>query len=178
MAAVRQHPLVVMIGAPGAGKTRTGKRVARLLRVPFIDTDRRIVLRHGPIAQVFAARGEEQFRKIERIEVARALTEYAVVSLGGGAILDEATRHELSGLRVALLTVSAEAVATRIGDKRPLLKQGGVEGWEKLVEGRRAIYESLATRTWDSSNRPIDSIAQEIADWIGTGNDEQSKDGQ
>ena len=162
-----EHPLVVMIGAPGAGKTRTGKRVARLLRVPFIDTDRRIVLRHGPIAQLFAARGEEQFRRIERLEVQRALQERAVVSLGGGAVLDEDTQRELEHLPVALLTVSAEAVASRIGDKRPLLTHGGVEAWEKIAEARRSTYERLATRTWDSSNRPIDAIAQEIADWIG-----------
>ena len=178
-----EHPLVVMIGAPGAGKTRTGKRVARILRVPFIDTDRRIVLRHGPIAQLFALHGEDHFRRIERLEVQRALREHAVVSLGGGAVLDEDTQRELEQLPVALLTVSAEAVASRIGDKRPLLKQGGVEAWEKIVKARRSTYELLATRTWDSSRRPIDSIAQEIADWIGamqhpTGHDEAGQDTQ
>jgi shikimate kinase len=30
---------VILIGAPGAGKTRLGKRVARLLRIGFVDTD-------------------------------------------------------------------------------------------------------------------------------------------
>lgn len=158
-----------MIGAPGAGKSRAGKRVARLLKVPFVDTDRRIVQRHGPIAQVFATRGEEYFRSIERIEVARALKERAVVALGGGAVLDPSTQAELAGLPVALMTVSAEAVASRIGDKRPLLRDGGVEAWERLVAARRSTYERLATRTWDSSNRPIDAIAQEIADWVRTG---------
>lgn len=162
-------PYVVMIGAPGAGKSRAGKRVARLLRVPFVDTDRRIVLRHGPIAQVFATRGEEYFRIIERIEVARALKERAVVALGGGAVLDPETQRELESLPVALMTVSVEAVADRIGDKRPLLRDGGVEAWEKLVSARRSTYERLATRTWDSSNRPIDAIAQEIADWVASG---------
>ena len=162
------HPYVVMIGAPGAGKSRAGKRVARLLKVPFVDTDRRIVLRHGPIAQVFATRGEEYFRSIERVEVARALRERAVVALGGGAVLDRSTQAELAGLPVVLMTVTAEAVASRIGDKRPLLRDGGVEAWEKLVAARRSTYERLATRTWDSSNRPIDAIAQEIADWVRT----------
>jgi shikimate kinase len=160
------RPYVVVIGAPGAGKTRVGKRIARLLKVPFVDTDRRIVLRHGPIAQVFSGRGEEHFRKIERIEVARALRESAVVSLGGGAVLDPDTQADLTDLPVALMTVSAEAVASRIGDKRPLLREGGVAAWETLVAARRETYERLATRTWDSSERPIDTIAQEIADWV------------
>jgi len=164
-----EQPYVVMIGAPGAGKSRVGKRVARLLKVPFVDTDRRIVLRHGPIAQVFATRGEEYFRMIERIEVTRALKERAVVALGGGAVLDPETQRELESLPIALMTVSAEAVAGRIGDKRPLLRDGGVEAWENLVAARRSTYERLATRAWDSSNRPIDAIAQEIADWVTSG---------
>jgi len=49
--------VVVLIGAPGAGKTRTGKRLARLLGVPFIDTDKRIVAAHGPIATIFEDHG-------------------------------------------------------------------------------------------------------------------------
>lgn len=162
-------PFVVVIGAPGAGKTRVGKRVARILRQPFIDTDRRLVLRYGPVAQLFATKGEDYFRKLERIEVARALTEPAVVSLGGGAVLDGDTQRELAGLPVALMTVSAEAVAERIGDKRPLLRDGGVDAWERLVAARRETYERLATRAWDTSHRPIDVIAQEIAEWIRSG---------
>ena len=161
-----EKPYLVVIGAPGAGKTRVGKRVARLLRVSFVDTDRRIVMRHGPIAQIFTGRGEDHFRKLERLEVQRALAERAVISLGGGAVLDPDTQRELEGLPVALMTVSAEAVAGRIGTRRPLLREGGVEAWEKLVEARREIYERLATRTWDSSSRPIDTIAEEIAEWI------------
>jgi shikimate kinase len=159
-------PLLVVIGAPGAGKTRVGKRVARILGVPFVDTDRRVVQRHGPIAQMFHANGESHFRRMERLEVARALAEHGVVSLGGGAILDPATQADLAHLRVALMTVSADAVQSRIGTKRPLLADGGIAAWERLVEARREIYERLATRSFDSSSRPIDGIAAEMADWV------------
>lgn len=160
------RPYVVVIGAPGAGKTRVGKRVARILRVPFIDTDRRIVTRHGPIAQVFSGRGEDHFRRIERVEVKRALSERAVVSLGGGAVLDSETQADLAGLPIALMTVNAAAVQSRLGTKRPLLKEGGIAAWEALVASRREVYERLATATWDSSDRSIDEIAVEIADWV------------
>jgi shikimate kinase len=161
---VSERPLVVLIGPPGAGKTRLGKRVARILGVPFIDTDRRIVAANGPIAEIFAQFGEPHFRTVERRIVAQALTESGVVSLGGGAILDHDTQAELAGHRVALVTVSAEAVALRIaGGKRPLVS--GVEDWSALVEARRATYERLASRSWDTSNRPLDGLAVEIADW-------------
>jgi len=159
------RPVVVLIGAPGAGKTRLGKRISRLLDVPFIDTDKRIVAEHGPIAELFQNHGEAHFRAIERATVAEALTEGAVVALGGGAVLDEDTQIDLAGHRVVQLTVSPEAVAARIaGDKRPLVN--GVEAWAALVETRRPIYDRLARRTFDTSSLPLDHIAADIVGWI------------
>jgi shikimate kinase len=159
------RPVVVLIGAPGAGKTRLGKRIGRLLGVPFVDTDKRIVAEHGPIAEIFAQHGEARFRAIEREHVARALSEGAVVALGGGAVLDAATQADLAGHRVVQLTVSREAVEKRIvGDKRPLVN--GVAAWAALVEVRRPIYDRLADRTFDTSNLPLDSIAADVVSWI------------
>jgi shikimate kinase len=149
----------------GAGKTKLGKRVAVLLGKPFVDTDRMIVARHGTIAELFAQFGEEHFRALERVAVEDALAQDAVVALGGGAILNEQTQADLADRRVALITVSASAVAPRIvGAKRPLLA-GGIESWTRILESRREIYERLATRTWDTSSRPLTTIAAEIARW-------------
>lgn len=164
------RPTVVLIGPPAAGKSRIGKKVAKYLQCEFIDTDSVIVADHGPIAELFSNRGEAEFRQIERDVVARALTADAVVSLGGGAVMNDATRRLLGTHRVALLTVSAEAVAKRIqGQRRPLLGAGGPQErlavWQDLVEARAAVYEALASRTWDTSVRPITVIAREIAEW-------------
>jgi shikimate kinase len=155
---------LVLIGPPGAGKTRLGKRVSRILSTPFVDTDRTVVSAHGPIATIFAEQGEAAFRRYEREAVAEALDRDAVVSLGGGAVLDADTQRDLDGLPVVLVTVSPEAVEGRIGTKRPLLT-GGIESWKTLFESRRELYERLATATWDTSSRPIDLIAAEIAVW-------------
>ena len=159
-------PVLVLIGAPGAGKTRLGKRVAKRLEVPFIDTDKRIVAEHGAIAGIFAEHGEAHFRALERDAVARALTEDgAVVALGGGAVLDPDTQRDLAGHRVVQLTVSEVAVRERItGTKRPLVD--GVEAWSRLVATRRPIYDRLATRTVDTSGLPIDKIAADLVGWI------------
>ncbi|MCU1546608.1 MAG: shikimate kinase [Homoserinimonas sp.] len=160
-------PLLVLIGPPGAGKTRIGKRVAKLLEAEFIDTDQRIVAEHGEISALFAKDGEAYFRRIERAVVGRSLVPGAVVSLGGGAILDEQTQHDLEPLRVALLTVNADAIADRItGQNRPLLKDGGVAAWQALADSRREIYERLSTRTWDTSRLPVERLAAEMADWV------------
>ena len=158
--------VVVLIGAPAAGKTRTGKRVARILGLPFIDTDKRIVAEHGAIADLFERHGEPHFRALEREAVAAALREKAVVSLGGGAVLDPGTRAALVGLPVVQLTTTAEAVSARIGDgKRPLLTDG-TAAWEALVAARRPIYDAVATITIDTSRTPIDAVAERVADWV------------
>lgn len=157
---------IVLIGAPGAGKTRTGKRLARLLGLPFIDTDKRIVAAHGPISDLFEQFGERHFRAIERNVVAESLGEVAVVTLGAGAILDVDTQADLKKHTVIQLTVSADAVSERIADgKRPLLKDG-VGAWQALVAARQPIYDRLATHTIDTSNRPLDAVASEIADLL------------
>jgi shikimate kinase len=160
-------PTAVLIGPPAAGKTRIGKRVAKLLGEPFIDTDSRIVAAHGAIADIFAQHGEPHFRGLERAAVREALTGPGIVSLGGGAVLDPDTQADLRDLRVVLLTASADSVRKRIrGGKRPLLASGGIEAWERLVAERTPIYQALATRTWDTSDRPVDQLAAEIADWL------------
>ncbi|NEN06304.1 shikimate kinase [Diaminobutyricibacter tongyongensis] len=156
---------VVLIGPPAAGKTRIGKRLATRLGRPFIDTDHEIVAEHGPIAQIFADHGEPYFRRLEREAVVRALDQHAVVSLGGGAVLDPQTQADLAAASVILLTVDADAVAARIGTtKRPLVTD--LASWQALVDSRAELYASLADYSTDTSTRPLDAIVEEIALWV------------
>lgn len=159
-------PVVVLIGAPGAGKSRIGKRVARVLKVPFVDTDKRIVALHGPIPSIFEQHGEPGFREFERAQVQLALTEHAVVSLGGGAVLDSATQADLESQRVIQLTVSPEVIAKRnVGKGRPLLS-GGIDAWLALVAARAPIYDRLSHATFDTSALPAERIADDIVAWL------------
>ncbi len=168
----RPRAIAVLIGAPGSGKTKTGKRVAKALGLDFIDTDRVIVAEHGPIAEIFEREGEAAFRAYERTAVARALRKRAVVSLGGGAVLDAATQHDLRDLPVVLLTVTRDGIEERLAaepdavTKRPLLRDGGIAAWERLVEARGPLYERLATASFDTSHRPFEAIAEEVAAWL------------
>lgn len=166
---VEPRALVVFIGAPASGKSKIAKRVAALLGAERIDTDKVIVASHGAISDIFATQGESAFRALEREAVHQALTEPAVVSLGGGAVLNADTQADLEAAHVVLLTVSEEAVAERIGgDKRPLLA-GGIDAWKKLVVERTPLYEKLADVSWDTSSGDLDGIAQEVAQWISAG---------
>ncbi|MBW4032575.1 MAG: shikimate kinase [Acidobacteria bacterium] len=158
-------PPVVLIGPMGAGKTRIGKRVARILGIGFQDSDKIIVAENGPIPAIFDANGEAYFRELERDAVLRALNTDDVVALGGGAILAPETQDVLEGHRVVFVTVSADAVEPRIADGRRPLVRGGLADWERIYAERLPIYQRLARLTVDTSNRPIDAVAQEVAAW-------------
>ena len=159
---------LVLVGPMAAGKTSVGRKVARLLDVPFIDTDKRIAADHGPIPELFAAHGEAHFRELERDAVVTAIAEGGVVSLGGGAVMDADTRALLHRHPVVFLTVSAEAVERRIGGGgRPLLAgdENPVERWRTIFDQRRHWYEDVSDLTVDTSRRPMRALAEEIAAW-------------
>ncbi|MBG6059843.1 shikimate kinase [Cryobacterium sp. MP_M5] len=163
-----EHPLLplVLIGPMASGKSKVGRRVAKALDLPFIDTDTRIVAAHGSIREIFETHGEEHFRALERQAVADAIAEDAVVSLGGGAVLDPATQAALARCTVIYLSVSANAVRARIGGgKRPLLKDG-LADWKRIYAERRPLYEALANVRFDTSHRPLDVIARDVVKWV------------
>ena len=162
--------LAVLIGPMASGKSKIGRRVANHLGVDVIDTDKTIVAEHGSISDIFADQGEKAFRSIEREHVARALSDPAIVSLGGGAVLDLDTQHDLERLPVVYLTVTPEAVAWRISNnKRPLLAGNSLERWKEIFAERRPIYERLASITIDTSSGRLDDMAANIAQWVRAG---------
>jgi len=158
---------LVLVGPMAAGKTSVGRRVAKKLGVPFIDTDKRVVAAHGPIPAIFADHGEAHFRALERAEVASALTAGGVISLGGGAVTDPGTRALLREHPVVFLTVSPEVVVHRINaGGRPLLAGDDPVGrWTQIFEERRGWYDEVASVTFDTSRRPMQRIADDIVAW-------------
>jgi shikimate kinase len=158
---------IVLIGPMGAGKTSIGRRVAKGLGVPFTDTDASIVREHGPIADIFTTRGEAHFRALERDAVSEALERGGVVSLGGGAVLDEATRRALTAHRVVLLTVEPAVVAGRIRQSaRPLLQdEDPLARWAEIYAARRPLYEQLAHVAFDTSRGPLQGVVDDILAW-------------
>ena len=77
---------IIIIGYMGAGKTTVGKALSKELGITFYDLDWYIESRmHKTVAQIFAERGEEGFRKIER-NMLHEVAEFedVIVSCGGG----------------------------------------------------------------------------------------------
>ena len=90
-----------------------------------------------------------------------------LTSAGGGAVTDAGTRALLTEHAVVFLTVSPDSVADRIrGSNRPLLDADDpMERWTAIFEERRHWYEEVASATFDTSRRPMQKIADEIATW-------------
>lgn len=155
---------LVFIGPPAAGKSRAGKRIARRLDASFADTDKLFSQDHGAIHEFIPREGEAEFRRLEREVVASALREFEIVSLGGGAILDEATQADLSSGEhdVVLLVASPKAIEERISGKtnRPLLS--GVDSWLETYNSRKGIYDRLADVTIDTSFRPMWQVVNDV----------------
>ena len=161
------NPRVVLIGPPGAGKTTVGQLIAQRLGLALLDTDALVVAREGrSIPEIFVDSGEEYFRDVERESVAFALRDAeAVVALGGGAILDERTRAELTGHTVVFLDVALRDASRRAGfdQGRPLLALNPRGQWLALMEYRRPIYESLARLQIDTNDRTPQEVADDLA---------------
>ena len=156
---------IVLVGLPGAGKSKVGRLLARDLDVPHIDTDAMIVERTGrSIAEIFASEGEAIFRLLEARAVADALEREAVISLGGGAVVTEAVRDRLAGHTVVYIDATHDELLRRTGSRRhrPLLVEDPSAVLCRLREEREPYYRAVATLDVPSGPGPASDVAATI----------------
>jgi shikimate kinase len=160
---------IVLVGAPGSGKSTVGAILAERLEAPFLDVDSLIVERVGkPVAEIFTDDGEAVFRALEEQLTAEMLDRPGVLALGGGAVLSPRTRGALRGRRVVWLRVGLPAAVKRIGldTARPLLL-GNVRGrLLALLNERAPLYAEVATEVVDTDERSPAEVAEQI---VGAG---------
>jgi shikimate kinase len=159
-------PLLVLVGPPGAGKSTIGRLVAERQGVGFRDTDRDVEAAAGEsISDIFVSRGEPAFRQLEREAVQAALAEHdGVLALGGGAVLDDATRASLKQHRVVFLDVGLAEAASRVGlnRDRPLLLGNPRAQLRVMLDERRPLYLEVATATVATDGKSPDAAATEV----------------
>lgn len=158
---------LVLIGPTGVGKSSIGQALARQLRLPFVDSDQVIAGRYGAITEMFATLGEPAFRRIESDTIASLLSsqsEPTVLSVGGGAILDPATRELLHDLTVIWLDTELEYVLPRLlaQPNRPLLHGDVAEKWQRYASARYHLYEELADLRIDAREGSVEDLAATI----------------
>jgi shikimate kinase len=138
---------IALVGMMGAGKTSIGKRLAAALGVAFRDADAEIEKAAGrSIAEIFAERGETEFRRGERKVIARLITcePPHVLATGGGAFMDLETRALLKAQAVTIwLRAELDVLLHRVErrDHRPLLRAGDPRATlARLIAERHPIY--------------------------------------
>ncbi len=159
-------PVVVLVGPMGAGKTTVAALLAQAYGVAARDTDADIEAAEGrSVSDIFVDSGEAHFRALERVAVAQALAGHdGVLSLGGGAVLDAATRDRLAGHRVVFLRVGLGEAVRRVGlgSGRPLLFGNVRAQLKATLEERAPIYESVATVVVDTDEATPAEVAARI----------------
>jgi len=162
-------PNIFLVGPMGSGKTAVGRSLAKILRLPFVDSDVEIEHRTGvEIRFIFEKEGEPGFRERER-QAIEALTvrQPIVLATGGGAILHPDNRRWLMerGYVVYLSTsVAQQAERVRHGRTRPLLADTDpAVRLAELMERRAPLYQEVADFTVSTDGRKVRSVAEEIA---------------
>jgi shikimate kinase len=151
-------PKAVLVGMPGSGKSTIGRRLAKAMDLPLLDTDLQIVETTGrTVADIFATDGEQEFRRIEEEVVKAALAEHeGIVSLGGGAITSPGVCEALAGHTVVYLEINAaEGIRrTTSGTVRPLLAgPDPAEKYRSLMNERVPLYRRVATMRINTNRR-------------------------
>ncbi len=154
---------LVLVGLMGVGKSTIGRRLARRLSLPFVDSDSEIEDAAGlSAAEVFERFGEKEFRDGERRLVARLVEgEVRVIATGGGAFADPHTRDLLKQRAITIwLDAPIDVLADRTSrrNNRPLLRTGNPRATlERLAEERRPSYSQadIHVRSGDGAHGEV-----------------------
>lgn len=172
--ATARPPVVALLGLRGAGKTTVGRRLARRLRVPFVELDQRVEQAANlTLAEIFSLHGEEYYRRLEREVLIQILDGDArtVVATGGGIVTAQET---FALLRRRAATVWLKAApedhwnrVVKQGDRRPMANHPqAMHDLRALLAAREPLY-SAAAITVDTSRTPVGEVVETVLRALG-----------
>jgi shikimate kinase len=163
---------IALIGLRGSGKSVVAREIVKLCGGEHVDTDDVIAGQAGrSITTIFADEGEAVFRRLEKDVIAAVVDDPpAVISLGGGAVLDRQNVDKLKAVAALVwLRAPADVLWRRVsGDpatartRPPLTDQTGIAEIEQLLVGRSPLYEHAADLTIDTADRTPPEVAKAI----------------
>jgi shikimate kinase len=167
----RPRKLVCLAGFMGSGKSTTARILAGQLGWLNVDLDRRISEAAGlSISEIFARKGEAEFRRLESEQLARIVAEFVetqkprVVSLGGGTIMQPQNLALLreNGAALIWLHCPIEELLRRCAQitDRPLFRDE--PSFRRLYEERLPTYQ-LADHRVESHLEPLRVVEQILA---------------
>ena len=167
---------LVLTGMMGVGKSTIGKGLAKKLSYKFIDIDKLIEVKEGcSINQIFKNKSESYFRRLENIVSLRELKkENSVISLGGGAFLDNSIRRAVKNSSISFwLDVEVNELIKRLNKtrKRPLLFQKNLkETVNKLYYERKKTYSEANFRIKCNFKKPENIVKNILEFYEKSGN--------
>lgn len=164
---------IALIGLRGSGKTTVGRILGARLGAEAVDVDEIIEQESGQsIAEIFAQEGEAGFRQREREAIARTVAAPpAVISVGGGAILDKSNATALAQVAtIVWLTAPSRVLWERLAkdpatpsSRPPLTDRDGMAELEELARERSPIYQRVADLVIDTTELSPKQVAEAIS---------------
>ncbi|MCM1133005.1 MAG: shikimate kinase [Ruminococcus flavefaciens] len=152
---------IFLCGFMGCGKTTVGQLTAKKMGCAFYDTDELIVENQGmSIPEIFEKKGEPYFRQVEADIVKSMCGKSAVISCGGGAMINPDTAKAVAeaGEKIVFLDVDFDTCYERIsGDSnRPIVVNNTKEQLRAIFDERHRIYEKHATVCINAEGSPVE----------------------
>ena len=142
---------LVLLGQMASGKSTFGALVSKKLGLKFYDIDKIIEKEMNmTIAEIFTNKSEIFFRSLEEKIVLKTLqNKNSIISLGGGAFLNEKIKKEIINNHVSFwLDCSNKTILNRIrkNKKRPIANKLTDKELLELINKRKKIYNEAHLR--------------------------------
>lgn len=152
----------------GSGKSTLGERLARQLRLEFLDIDKEIErVERMSIPEIIEQKGWEHFREVEsKIARQMAFLDAHVIATGGGIILNPENMEYLKANGVIIyLQTTPEILDERIQDSdRPDL----LKSLKEIYEERKELYETYSDIVFDVSEDDLKKKTQNLTTLVRT----------
>lgn len=159
---------IFLIGFMGSGKSTVGNRLARRLGLGFVDLDTEISRKAGrSIAEIFAQRGEEEFRQMEAEALHDALSgPPAVVATGGGLVSQEGAIEAMEAAGTTVwLDPTLDTLVGRLSrggsETRPLARDE--DALRELYARRLPDYRRARLRVRIAEDEGVDEVTRQVA---------------
>jgi shikimate kinase len=152
----------------GSGKTSIGKKLSKMMKFDFIDTDFVIEEKTGvDIPTIFEHEGEQGFRDREtKVLKEISNSKNTVIGTGGGIIISKTNREIIIKLGfVVYLTASVKELfyRTEHDKNRPLISAENTENEIlRLLNERKEYYEKCSNITISTDNYDTVKISKVI----------------
>jgi len=168
----RLQRTIALVGLMGVGKSTVGRKLAEMLRAPFVDSDEEIEKAAGlSVQEIFERHGEPEFRRGERRVIERLLNGPPIVlATGGGAYIDPETRALLKDKATTVwLRADLDLIWKRVNrrDTRPLLKRDNPRQVLADLNAARSPIYAEADAVVDSDDAPAGEAAKAILQKLG-----------